>query len=263
MLPKISILISIHNGSETLDRCFQNIKDQTFQDFRIICIDDYSTDNSYALERKWQQLFGEERFTLIKNEKNIGLTKSLNKGLNLINTPYTARIDADDWWQKEKLEKQIIFMENNPSYGIVGCNYINLNKGKENRIVQKENDQEIKNTLMRKNPFAHSCVIFKTELIKNMDGYDESVKYGQDYELWLRILPETRFYNIQEFLCWRSLDNGISIKRQREQMLQCVKTQLKYIKKYDLPIFNYIYIIKPLLVALTPSFIRNFKRKIG
>lgn len=263
MNPDVTILITIFNGSKTIDRCLKSIFEQSYKNTKVVCVEDKSTDDTLEKILVWQKKFGPDRFLIIRNEVTMGVTKSSNRGLTKINTAYTARIDADDWWDKNKLEKQINFLIKNPDYKIIGCNYININGNIKKGIITAQDDNLIKKTIIKNNPFAHSCVIYETELAKKIGGYDETIKYGGDYELYLRFFPFTKFYNIQEFLCFRSVENeGISIKRQKEQMLQGIKTQLKYVRKYNLPKFNYIYITKLIAVILTPKLIRNLKRAI-
>lgn len=258
---KVSILIPIQNEEKTLNRCFESIKNQTFQDFTIVCIDNGSQDKSYEILKKWQKIFGANCFQIIRNETNLGITKALNQGLDIITTEFTARIDGDDWWKTAKLGKQIAFLESHPEYGVVGTNYINFKKDTEIKISVPKTDKEIKESIVKKNPFAHSCVVFRTALIKKLESYDVDIYMGQDYDLWFRCMPHMKFYNIQEFLCHRSIEGGISFERQRDQMIQCLKTQRKYIKKYNMPIFNYLYLLEPLLIIATPNFIKNLKRE--
>ena len=261
---KCAILISLYNAEKTLDETFRSLKRQTFQDFRIIAINDHSKDQTSSLIRKWQEKMGKDRFFIIDNEENIGLTKSLNKGLLEITEPYTARIDADDTWDTTKLEKQIVYLEKYPKYGIIGTWYKNIASTKEVKVTLLVTDAEIKKTIFKRNPFAHSCVVFRTALIKEAGCYDESIRFGQDYELWLRLLPKTNFANIPEFLCFRNIEGTLtsSGRNQRTQMFQCVKTQLKYLKRYSRPITDYRCIIEPLLVALAPEWLRTLKRKL-
>ncbi len=258
---KCAILISLHNSETTLDKAFESILAQTFQDFRIIAIDDHSTDRTFAKLKKWQLTFGSEKFFLVKNTHNLGLTKSLNKGLSNITEPYTARIDGDDWWEPSKLEKQIAFLEAHPDHGIVGCNYRNEKNDIGYPVRCPESDESIKRSLIRRNPFAHSSVMFRTPLIRDAGNYDERLHYGQDYELWLRVSPKTRYHNLQEFLCHRNANSGLSFDHQNEQMHQCIKTQIRYIKKLHRSPLEYRFLLEPLAVILTPGFIKDLKRK--
>jgi glycosyltransferase involved in cell wall biosynthesis len=261
--PILTILITVFNSQDTLDRCFHSINEQTYSNFKIVCVSDCPTDNSMLILKKWQNKFGKNKFTLVQNEKNLGVSKSSNIGLNLIFTKYTARIDSDDWWDKEKLEKQIKFLENNQEYGIIGSNYINVYKGIYNKMYAPESDSEIKGTIGRKNPFGHSTVVYQTDLAKKIGGYSENIKYGSDYELWMKFFVETKFYNFQDFLCYREIsDSGISIFRNRERTIQCIKTRVKYIKKYRLSLFNYLHLL-PIIISLAiPENIKKIKRKM-
>lgn len=261
--PRISVLTAVWNEEKNIKVCLESLKNQTFQDFEIVCVNDASQDNTLEKLKKWQEFFGSEKFRIINNVHNLGLTKSLNLALKEAHGKYIARIDADDWWEKEKLEKQVNFMGKHPRYGIVGCNHINIYKNNtiKKRVKLPETHEIIAKKLFRRNPFAHSCILARADLIKSLGGYNEKVKYGQDYELWLRCFPHTKFHNIQEFLCSRSVDSGISVKKQDAQMWQSIKTRIKYIKKYKYGWKNYLYLLEPLLVILTPNFIKIMKRK--
>lgn len=262
---KVSVLLSVLNGENTLDKCLGSVLNQTYQNFKVVCLNDNSTDRTAEILAKWQKIFGADRFTLLNNKVKLGVAKSSNKGLQYIDSPYTARIDHDDYWHKEKLEKQMAFLEKNQKYGLIGCNYIGFyedNAQKEKQFYLPETDEIIKKKLFQKNPFAHTCTVIKTELIKKVGGYTESIKYGSDLDLYLKILPYTKLYNLQEFLCYRlMLNQGISIGKQREQMWQSIKTRVKYMIKYKYSWINFLYLINPLLVILTPNFIKKLKRK--
>ncbi len=257
--PKVTILISVYNGASTLNRCFESIQKQTFQDFEIVCINDGSIDATKNLLEKWQKSFN-QRFKLIENTSSLGLTKSLNKGLEKASGTYTARIDADDWWHREKLAKQVGFLDNHAEYGIVGTWYENHGRHGVKQVALPETDTTIRMSIFKHNPFAHSAVVFRTKLIQQSGMYNSNWRYGQDYELWLRILPSTKMVNIPEYLCYRTADDTLSARKQREQMLLCVKTQLYYLKQYHRPLSEYRYIVEPLMIAFTPEWLRTIKR---
>jgi glycosyltransferase involved in cell wall biosynthesis/2-polyprenyl-3-methyl-5-hydroxy-6-metoxy-1,4-benzoquinol methylase len=260
-LPAVTVLIAAYNSGKTLNKTLTSVFCQTLES-QVICINDASGDTTGDLLAHWQQKMG-QRLLVIENKTNKGLTKSLNSGLARCTTPYTARIDADDWWEESKLEKQLNFLEANKDYGIIGCWYTNYSLQKEHAFTPPITDHEIRRTLIYKNTFAHSCIVFKTDLIKALGGYDESVRYGQDYELWMRCLPKTRFFNLPENLCHRSFIGGISIEKQKDQMYYAIKTRLKYIRQYHLSFFSYLSIVEPWLVMVTPRWVADFKRKLN
>ncbi len=257
----LTILISVHNGAETLQKCLESIVNQSFQDFSVLAINDGSTDQTREILEAYQRQLGSERFAIISHGQKRGLTKSLGEGLAKIKTPYTARIDSDDWWEKSKLEKQMTFLESHPACGIIGTNYVNVLGNREFPVRLPESDASIRASILKRNPFAHSAVVFRTSLVQSIGGYDEEIKYGQDYDLWLRALPATSFHNIQEFLCYRTIGNGISVEQQRKQAWQGIRTQIKYVRRYDLPFRFYLPIFELFLVVITPSFLKNIIRR--
>ncbi len=259
-LPKVTVLLSVHNAATTLAKTFASLAEQTVVP-AIVCVNDASTDNTADIIREWKKKLG-KRLTVINNAKNLGLTKSLNKGLHQITTPYTARIDADDWWEPSKLEKQLNFFHINPTYGVVGCWYANYGRSRVTHLAPPMRDEVIRQRLIYQNTFAHSCVMFNTQLIRRLGGYDSKVRYGQDYELWMRCLPKTKFFNLPEELCYRSFIGGISIERQRDQMYYALQTRLKYIRQYRLPFATYGALVEPWLVWVTPRWVTNLKRRL-
>lgn len=257
-IPTVSVLISVHNGAATLDRCFESLKNQSFQDFNIICVNDGSKDESWSILMRWQEKFS-DRLHLISQKKNRGLTYSLNQGLKEISAPFTARIDADDWWDPEKLEKQVSFLKNHPKTGLLGTAYVNVYPRHKKTICPPQKNSNIKDKIFGYNPFAHSTVIFKTALVQKLGGYDEEVYYGQDYDLWLRLLPYTEFANLPDTLCFRTADVGISREKQRDQIWQYMKTQWKYIRLYHYPLKTYTNFLRPLIVLMTPDWLKKIK----
>ncbi len=260
-LPHTTVLLSVHNSAATVARTLESVFEQTLSP-QVVCVNDASTDATAAILREWQGKMG-KRLRVVTNTANLGLTKSLNKGLSAISTPYTARIDADDWWEPTKLEKQINFLEANPDYGVVGCFYTNHSYHKKYVVSPPVTNETIRKRMLFQNPFAHSCVVFRTPLIRDMGGYDETVRYGQDYELWMRCWPKTKFFNLPEQLCHRSFTGGISIEKQHEQMKYAIQTRVKYIRQYRLPFLSYRSIIEPWIVRLTPRWLADAKRRLS
>lgn len=259
--PEVSILTSVHNGAKTLDRCLESLRQQTFQGFAVVAVNDASTDATEEILKKWQTIFGSNRFHIITNSENLGLTLSLNRGLEEIHSEFTARIDADDWWEPTKIESQLSRLHDRDEIGVLGCNYENHRDTRSSTSCLPLTDAAIRSSILRRNPFAHSCVIFRTALVKKLGSYDPGARYGQDYELWLRLLPYTRFANLETVLCHRSVERGISATRQREQMRQGMKTQIRYIRKYRWPFYSYLYLTELFILSLIPDPIRKLKQR--
>ena len=125
--PKVTVLMSVYNGEKYLQEAIDSILEQTFKDFEFLIINDGSTDKTGEILESYHDL----RIKIINNEKNIGLTKSLNKGLKLARGEYIARQDADDISMPERLEKEVEFLETHQDYAVVGAFAKIINKNSE------------------------------------------------------------------------------------------------------------------------------------
>lgn len=217
MNPKISVLMSVYNGQAYLKEAIDSILNQTFTDFEFVIINDASTDSSKQIIENYR----DGRIILINNKENIGLTKSLNKGINIAEGKYIARMDADDISNLSRLEKQYNFLEGNPEYSIVGSNIQLIDKNGNNLEIAKypEDYEEIMGYIFFANPMVHSSVMFKTEDAENIGGYNINHKKAQDYGFWFKFIEQgLKLYNIQEPLVkYRVHNESISIKNSEDQ----------------------------------------------
>ncbi|HAZ28786.1 MAG TPA: hypothetical protein DCY48_03385 [Candidatus Magasanikbacteria bacterium] len=263
--PMISILLGVYNGENDLPQTLASIAHQTYTDWHVVAVDDGSCDRTYDVLAQFQKQFP-QKTTLLKNDQNMGLTKSLIKAAAVATGSYLARLDAGDEFLPAKLEKQIDFLEHHQDYGIIGCNYINtfLPSGKEKKSRLPIDNNDIQKTLIKKNPFAHSCVLIRKKIYTKAGGYDETIRYGQDYELWFRILRLSKGANLSDHLCVRTIHtNHISLslgyRKQRQQMWQGMKTQWKYMSKKNAK--HYLYMLGLLSLILIPDMIKKYLKK--
>lgn len=253
---EFSVLVAVHNGQQYIERCIRSVLAQTYKPSEIVCIDDGSTDNTYNELVKWQKK-STIPIIVIRNPQNSGLTKSLTLGLTKTSYPFIARIDIDDTWQPEKLALQAGYLQSHPEYGIIGCWYKNVSPHTKRVFRLPETDSDIKKTIFKQNPFGHSCVVFRKDIVESVGGYDTNITYGQDRDLWFRLLPHTKMHNIPRVLCSRNAINTISTNRSKKQMMQGIRTRIKYMRLYHAPLWNYAYLLEPIAIIVTPSFIKN------
>ena len=184
-MPKVSVLMPVYNAEKYLKEAIESILNQTFQDFEFLIIDDCSTDRSRDIIRE----YSDKRIKLLCNSSNIGVAATLNKGIKAAKGELIARMDADDISAKERIEKQVKYMEENQECILCGGNiqYIN-EKGKRGRKIKFPQEYEsIKFVLFFENAFAHPTVMFRKEqFIKNNYFYDQNQK-AEDYGLWCKI----------------------------------------------------------------------------
>tara|TARA_Y100000310_G_scaffold96038_1_gene93804 strand:+ start:498 stop:1505 length:1008 start_codon:yes stop_codon:yes gene_type:complete len=206
-VPRVTVLMSVYNGENYLGEAIDSILNQSFTDFEFIIINDGCTDSS----RDVITSYSDHRIRLIDNQRNIGLTRSLNKGLELAQGEYIVRMDADDISLSKRIEKQVSFMHNNLSIDVCGSWIKYFRNGNKIVFRSPSDPEEIKANLFFRNIIFHPTVIFRKKL-PNGDRvfYNENYLRAQDYELWSRISQLSNISNINEVLVkHRSHENTI------------------------------------------------------
>lgn len=215
--PKVTVLMSVYNSERYLREAINSILNQTFKNFEFLIVNDGSTDETLGI----LQSYNDSRIKIHNNKKNIGLVKSLNKGLKMAKGEYIARQDADDISVSERLEKELTFLIAHPDYATVGS-FIKVidENGKESSTIEKPiTDLDIKNFLKKSNCIAHGSSMIRKSCLFDVGLYDESMSNSEDYELWLRISEKYKLANIPEYLYfWRRHKANVSVKNYNEQI---------------------------------------------
>ncbi len=250
---KISILLSVHNGERFLREAVLSLLGQTFRDFELLIVDDGSTD---ATPHILADLAAQDaRIRVLTNPQNLGLTKSLNIAIRQVQSEYVARMDADDIALPDRLEKQVAFLDSHPDIDVVGTAYewIDENSQIIGRPRVMTDPDDLHRTLPRTNPLLHSSVLMRGSALERTHGYDETYRRAQDYDLWLRLSRSSRFANLPERLMQKRLAKDmISYASERSQLRCAVRARLASLKRGDYPVWNAIYILKPLIASLLP-----------
>ncbi|GAH75625.1 unnamed protein product, partial [marine sediment metagenome] len=181
---KFSVIMSIYNEKQFLSKSIKSVLNQTYTDYEFIIIDDASKDNSLELINIYA--LKDNRIKVIKNKANIGLTKSLNKGISIAQGEFIVRQDGDDFFLPNHLEKLLFFFNNNPEYAFCGVNGFTIQNKKDLLNFFEFND--IRKNLLIRNCFNHSGIIVRKNIFEKYGKYDEAYRYGQDYELWCRLI---------------------------------------------------------------------------
>lgn len=204
MSPVVTVLMSVYNGEKYLREAMDSILNQTFADFEFIIIDDGSTDGTFSIVKSYKDL----RIRLIKNKANIGLTKSLNKGMRLAGGKYIARMDCDDISSPNRLNIQVAFMEKNQDVGVCGSWIKTFGSCKEEIWKYPVENDLISSRLIFDSPLAHPSIIMRKELMdKNNLKYDEHCELAQDWKLWQECRSYLKITNIPEVLLLYRIHN--------------------------------------------------------
>lgn len=201
--------MSVYNGADFLKGAIESVLNQTYSAFEFIIIDDGSTDKTWEILKSYASF--DNRIKLLKNNTNMGLTRSLNKGLTRAQGKYVARQDHDDLSEPMRLEKQIKFLEMHRSIVLVSCNYDIIDSNCEliKRIKLSDNDTLVEWNLIFYNYLGgHSQVMYRRDVVLSIGGYTESFSYAQDYDLWLRVSKLGRIHILPETLMKYRIHDG-------------------------------------------------------
>jgi glycosyltransferase involved in cell wall biosynthesis len=221
----VSVLMSVYNAESYLRDAIDSILQQTFKEFEFVIIDDASSDNSKQII----QSYLDKRIKLIENEQNLGLTRSLNKGIGYCEGEFIARMDADDVAAPHRLKEQWSFMREHPEVGVCGSwVYYSSQGGSQVLWKYPLRDEDIRIELLLKSRIAHpSAMIRKKVLTDHHLSYDTEFTTSQDYDLWVRMSHYCKLANLPEpLLTYRYHTQSISSQKQILQKRNTKKIRL-------------------------------------
>lgn len=262
-LERLSVIMGVYNAQGTLAQSLESLLVQSYQDFTVIICDDGSTDATYEIMLDYNKKYP-DKFTLIRSEKNYGLSHALNLCLKKVTSEYCARMDADDTCDCERFKKQVEFLDNNYEFALVSSNAQLCGENAcHGMLVNKEFPH--KKDLARRTQFCHAAVMMRSSVLKELGGYDESEKFKrvEDYELWVRLYAKGYCgYNIQEPL-YHIRDDKTAYKRRRYiYRINEARVCAKAVHTLSLPFYLYVYALYPLIIGLMPQGIYTLLRKL-
>src|SRR4030042_5762754 len=225
-MSKVTVLMSVYNGERYLMEAIHSILNQTWRDFEFLIINDGSTDDTQNILTS----FTDKRIKIENNLINIGLTKSLNRGLDLTNGDLIARQDADDISLPQRLERQISYFKSHPNIALLGtwANSIDANGKTISKICPISDPSLLKWRLIFKNQIIHSSIMFDKKKVLTIGAYDTDIKYAQDYDLWSRIFMRYEVHQIPEIMIHlRNHSENIS----RKNLLEQKEAEIRRVRK--------------------------------
>ena len=229
--PRVSILTPVYNTNiEHLRQCIDSILNQTFTDFEFIILND-SPENT-ELESEILS-YCDKRIKYYKNDKNIGISQSRNRLLQLARGEYLAIFDHDDISVPERLTQQVEFLDKNPEIGVVG-GWLQNFESNEGIFVTPEQDKHIKIALTEDCFIAHtSAMIRKSVITNNHIQYESEYTPCEDYRLWAQLMDITKFHNIQAVLVkyrWHKNNTTNNMSDDMKNIHDLIRSQI--IKKH-------------------------------
>lgn len=254
--PKISVLMPVYNAENYVSTAIDSILGQTFEDFEFIIVDDHSKDKSWEIIKSYAKK--DSRIVPLRNDMNLRATKSLNRGLGVVEGKYMARMDADDWSYPDRLQKQYDFMESHPEVGVLGGAIEVSDKDLKVMNVRRypTTDAQARKIIFRYSPFAHPATIWRMKDINKVEGYNERIPLSQDLDLYFRIGNICKFANLEDVVIkLRVHDDSSSITRGRYQEQFALYTRIKafleiggYEMTFGDKLYNFLQMISMILI---------------
>ena len=229
--PLVSIIMPVFNTAPYLAESVTSILKQEFTDFEFIIINDGSTDESDRLIR----IFEDPRIRYYTNDGNRGLVYTLNRGLELSNGIYIARMDGDDVSMPARLALQIDYLQKHPETDLLATRVELINEHGESAGIWKDealhiSRESIRSFLPINNCIAHPSVMAKADKLKQY-GYDSRQSLAEDYDLWLRMCADKlNIDKLDEALVkHRILQSSFTRKRQENVFSKLAKTKFRFV----------------------------------
>lgn len=259
-MPKVSIILSTYNRSHFIDRAIESVLEQTFSDWELIIVDDGSTDNTEEIIKQWQIRY--PKIIYSKSLENVGIARNSNRGLRMAKGEYIAIIDDDDRWiDKNKLAKQIEFLDKNPDHVAVGGGIIVINKDSKEifRYLKPETDEQIRDKMLFDNTMANSTTVFRRPTAEKVGLYDESLRYSADRDFFLKLGLEGKLYNFPEYFAnYTMAGQNTSIVKMKEHLRSSLMVMKRYKNNY--PRYSLALIVNRIqyAYAFLPNFLKSF-----
>lgn len=251
----ISVLMSVYKSEkgEYLDRSLQSVwDDQTRKPEQIVLIEDgVLTEELYAVIDKWKKALGNQ-LVVCRNEQNLGLTKSLNKGIGLITSDLIARSDSDDISAPQRFELQEKFFRENLEIDILGGSMQEFDDEHECLNVRHYplTHEDACKYIVKACPLAHPAVMMRRRIFDEGLHYDERYRMSQDIKLWYdAILAGYRMANLQEIILYFRQQGDVFRRRSRVKAWNEFKIYMNGIYRmhglftlaYRYPIARYVF----------------------
>ena len=185
---KVTVLTTVYNGLPYLESAIDSTLKQTYSDFEYMIIDDASPDDSVA---KFIESYKDPRINFIKNDKNLGVSATINKALSMIDTTYVVRLDQDDISLPKRVEEQIAFLEDNQDISIV-CSWEHTidSEGKRIRDWTRKLDnygEFLAPVTLGICPIWHPSIAFRTKDMIDIGGFRKEYVRAEDFEVTARL----------------------------------------------------------------------------
>jgi len=241
----VSVIMSVYNAElDILKDSVESILSQEYNDFEFIIINDT---NSIKVDKYLDSMKKKDpRIVIINNDKNIGLTNSLIKGIKFSKGKYIARQDVDDISFSDRLKLQVQYLENNTDTSLIGTWYITEYYNQLTDYYRYlNNSEELKNQMLYTNPICHASAMFTRKHYGLTNGYNPKYKTVQDLDLWLSLAKIGNIGMIEKILVKRRImDSSLSVSNKAyKQVFNSLLIRLNHYQNHKKSFFSLIKIL--------------------
>lgn len=235
-IPLVSVVIATRNRAQDIMQALKIVRAQDYPNIEIVVVNDGSTDNTQVV------LDAEQGIVVVHNPARLWLQRSLNIGCKLAKGKYIARLDDHDiWTDPAKISKQVQVLEANHEVGVVGTGI----KIGSRIIINPLTDQSIRNQMLFRCPFSHVTVVFRRDLFERVGGYDENLKYSEDWDLWMRIGQYAKLQNLSDVTtivkeAVGSLTDEFYVSQLKQNKLMLAKYTKYYPRKWLASLYHFL-----------------------
>lgn len=234
-MPAISVVLPFFNAENTLDEAVSSIARQSFCDWELILIDNHSTDKSAEIARSWSRRMSNIKLLC---EKKQGVSYAINRGLKESAGEFIARMDADDISYPDRLEKQYLYLQENPEVSLVfsrvECPETTIPNEGLQEYIQWSNKlcswEEMRRNSFVEYPGVNPSLMIRMEVYKAIGTYKQG-DFPEDYEFYLRALAQgfTAAKLPEVLLCWRDSNTRLTRSDPRYSRAAFQKVKSKYL----------------------------------
>ena len=236
MEPLVSVIIPTYNRAYCIENAVQSVLQQDYENMEILIVDDGSTDDTEAVIKGIE----DERIHYYKNSSNKGAAATRNIGLALAQGKYIAFQDSDDEWLEGKLRQQVEVLEHS-DYGMVySCFEREFPDGRVEKVPRDAIQPEAKQGyiypyLLAESFISTQTMLVRKEILEKLQGFDESLKSYEDYDLAIRIAQNCQVAFMDKVLVHlHTLPDSIDMDMMRGLISSCY-----LLKKYEADLRKY------------------------
>tara|TARA_Y100000310_G_scaffold272661_1_gene287773 strand:- start:432 stop:1283 length:852 start_codon:yes stop_codon:yes gene_type:complete len=251
--PTVSVIMNCYNGEKYLFESINSLISQTYKNWELIFWDNLSTDNSRIILEK----FSDQRIKYFSSEKFVNLYEARNLAIEKAKGKYISFLDTDDLWIKDKLEKQIYFLEKNKEFEIVYSNYYILEEKKNKRYLRHKTSLPsgfITQELLNYYSITILTAFLKKSIFEKFK-FDNNYNVIGDFDFFINISQKFKIASIEEPLAsYRVHSSNFSTKRIKIY----VRELSSWINFNEKKLSSYGYTLKEQKFFLTKLKIKSF-----